>query len=175
MNIIRARSGQIENLLRSIIFSLLLGSLAACGFYLAGGADLPPQLASMQLYADDLSNSQKAMLKQRLKQAGVNLTDNQNEEAIRLRVSIKALPERRLADTAGSGKTIIRLFRQLDYSLATAAGDPIADQKTILRQTNVEQNSDDIGALEHEKQSAAVLLDQALVNQMIFQLRHLQI
>ena len=154
-----------------IIAALLAVNLSGCGFYLAGNSNLPPQLVSLQLLADDLTNSQMSLLSQRLKRAGANLEENQ-DEAVRLKVVIKALPERRLADTAGSGKTIVRLFRQLSYNLTTASGDFLMEQKTILRQIDVERDSDDIAGLEYEKQSATESLDRELVGQLIFQLKH---
>jgi outer membrane lipopolysaccharide assembly protein LptE/RlpB len=155
-----------------IIIALLVVTFSGCGFRLAGSTNLPPQLVSLQLLTDDLTNSQIALLSQRLKQAGANLKENQ-DQATRLKVGIESRPERKLVDTAGSGKTIIRLFRQLAYSLTTAEGDYLVEQKTILRQIDVERDSDDIEGLEYEKQSAAESLDRALIEQMIFQLKHL--
>jgi outer membrane lipopolysaccharide assembly protein LptE/RlpB len=154
-----------------IIIILLVVNLSGCGFYLAGSSNLPPQLVSLQLLTDDLTNSQISLLGRQLKQAGANLEKNQND-AVRLKVVIEALPERKLVDTAGSGKTIVRLFRQLNYNLTAANGDYLAEQKTILRQIDVERDSDDIAGLEYEKQSAAKSLDRELVEQLIFQLKH---
>ena len=155
-----------------IIAALLVVNFSGCGFRLAGSSNLAPQLVSLQLLSDDLTNSQVSLLSQRLKRAGANLKENQ-DEATRLEVMIKSRPERKLVDTAGSGKTIIRIFRQLVYSLTTAEGEYLAEQKTILRQIDVERDSDDIGGLEYEKQSAAESLDRELIEQLIFQLKHL--
>jgi len=159
--------------LRLIIIVLLVSNFASCGFHLAGSTSLPPQLASIQLLADELSVTQITMLKRQLKRAGADLQDSSVGDAVRLRVTIKVLPDRKLADTAGSGKIIIRLFRQLDYVLSNAKGDPLLDQSTILRQIDVEGGSDNITGLEYEKQSAAELLDEELIEQLIFQLKHL--
>ena len=174
MKIFRAQIGMIKYLSRSIVSVLLIVSLGACGFYLAGNSTLPPQLASIQLLSDNLDNRQKALLIQQLVRAGANLKDNQGAAVVSLGVSIKALPERNLADTAGSGKTIIRLYRQLSYSMTTISGERLEDNRTILRQQDIELDSDDLAGLEYEKQSARELLDEYLIGQLIFQLKHFQ-
>ena len=172
MKSIQAQAGSYSYNLLLIILTLLVASLSGCGFRLAGSSKLPPQMTSLQLLADELNNSQTVLLKQRLKQAGANLKDIR-DDAVRLRVVIEALPERKLVDTVGTGKSIIRLFRQLRYSLTTPEGDLLIEQKTILRQMDVERDSDDIGGLEFERQSAAESLDRQLIEQLIFQLKHL--
>jgi len=172
MKSVQAQVGRNTHSLLLIILALLVANLSGCGFHLAGSSKLPPQMTSLQLLADELNNSQTVLLNQRLKQAGATLKDNRND-AVRLRVVIKALPDRKLVDTAGSGKSIIRLFRQLSYSLTTAEGDLLVEQKTILRQMDVERDSDDIGGLEFERQSAAESLDRQLIEQLIFQLKRL--
>jgi outer membrane lipopolysaccharide assembly protein LptE/RlpB len=170
----RVQAGRKKYLRRSILVVLLLTNLGACGFYLAGDSRLPPQLASIQVLSDNLDSSQRALLNRQLIQAGANLKDSQSAGVVHLSVAIMNLPERNLADTAGSGKTIIRLFRQLSYSMTTATGEQLEGQKTIQRQLDIELDSDDLAGLEYEKQSAWVLLDQALIGQLIFQLKHYQ-
>ena len=123
---------------RSILIVFLLASLTACGFHLRGSISLPQPLISMQLIAEDLDTRQKTELERQLIRADASLEDNQAENAVRLRVSIRVLPERRLADAAGSGsKVIIRLLRELSYSLSTAMGELLIDQTTILRHHDI--------------------------------------
>ncbi len=174
MKALRVPTGRIKYFSRSILSVLLVANLAACGFYLAGSSSLPPQLASIKLLSDNLNSSQKAFLNQRLIQAGANLKDNQSAGFVNLSVTIMILPERKLTGTARSGKTIIRLFRQLGYSMTTAAGEQLGEQKTILRHLDIEFDSNDVVGLDYEKQSAGVLLDQALIVQLIIQLKHFQ-
>ncbi|MHC4222131.1 MAG: LPS-assembly lipoprotein LptE [Planctomycetota bacterium] len=175
MKCFRVQAGRNNYLARSILVILLLINLGACGFYLAGGSSLPPQLVSIQLVSDNLDSRQRALLSQQLTQAGADLKSEQAAGSVRLSVSIENLPERNLVDTARSGKAIIRLSRQLSYSMMTATGEQLEGQKTILRQMDVEFDSNDLAGLEYEKESARVLLDQALVGQLIFQLKHFQI
>ena len=153
----------------------LVASLTACGFSLRGSTYLPSPLISMQLLAEDLDNRQKIELERQLIRAGANLIDNPAGDAIRLRVAIKVLPERNLVDTAGSGKAIIRIFRELSYSLSTATGELLVDQRTILRQLDLDLDSNELAGNEYEKQSAGIFLDQELFAQLIFQLKFIQI
>jgi outer membrane lipopolysaccharide assembly protein LptE/RlpB len=169
----RAQNKSFVLLSRSITFCLLIANLSACGFHLAGSSSLPPQLASIHLIADSLDNRQKATLDQQLKRAGASIKNDQSGGAVGLKVDIKVLPDRNLVNTAGSGKTIIRLFHQLSYSLVAANGDLLVEQKTILRQMDIELDSNNLAGLEYEKQSAAILLDQELIAQLIFQLNYL--
>ena len=175
MKYFRVQTGRINYLPRSILVILLLINLGACGFYLAGSSSLPAQLVSIQLISDNLDSRQRALLSRQLIQAGADLESDWTEGSVSLSVSIESLPERNLVDTAGSGKAIIRLSRQLSYSMTTATGEQLEGQKTILRQMDVEFDSDNLAGLEYEKQSTRVLLDQALIGQLIFQLKHFQI
>ena len=75
----------------------------------------------------------------------------------------------------GRGKSVIRIFRQLSYSVSRATGELLVDQTTILRQLDIALNSNELAAVEYEKQSAGILLDQELFRQLIFQLSFIQI
>ena len=172
MILFRVQTEMIKYVSRSMLTVLFIANLTACGFYLAGNTSLPPQLASIELLSDNLDSSQKALLTGQLIQAGADLRDNQGAGVVRLSVTITDLPERKLADTAGSGKAIIRLFRQLSYSITTSSGEQVAAQKTILQQLDIELDSNDMSGLEYEKQSAGASLDQALIGQLINQLKH---
>jgi len=160
---------------RTMVIVFLAASLAACGFHLRGSTSLPLPLISMQLVAEDLDSRQRIELEQRLIQAGANLRDNQDDNTVRLTVTIRVLPERNLANTAGPGKAIIRLSRELSYSLNTATGEFLIDQRTILRQLDINFDSNELAGAEYEKQSSELLLDQELFGQMLFQLSHFEI
>jgi outer membrane lipopolysaccharide assembly protein LptE/RlpB len=160
---------------RSILIVFLLAGLTACGFHLRGSIILPLPLISMQLIAEDLDSRQKTELERQLIRAGASLKDNQTENPVRLMVSIRVLPDYKLADTAASGKIIIRLLRELSYSLSTATGELLIDQKTILRQLDLDLDSNELAGAEYEKQSSGQLLDQELFEQLIFQLSQFQI
>ena len=147
-----------------------VSNLTACGFHLAGNSSISSRLNSIQLITDDLDVHQISDLSRQLTQAGASLVDNPVGDTVRLAVTIKNLPERNLVDSAGSGKTIIRLFRQLSYNLESAAGEIMVEQSTILRQKDIELDSDDLARLDNEKQIAEALLDEELLGQLIFQL-----
>ncbi len=108
-------------------------------------------------------------------QAGASLKDVQVGVTVHLTVAIKVLPDRSVANTAGQGISIIRIFRQLSYSLRSATGELLVDQTTILRQLDITLDSNELAAVEYEKQSAGILLDQELFRQLILQLSFIQI
>ena len=157
-----------------ILAVFLVSNLTACGFHLAGNSSIPPRLNSIQLIADDLDSQQISDLSRQLTQAGASLVDNQLEDAVRLAVEIKSLPERNLVDTAGSGKTIIRLSRRLSYNLESTAGEIMVEQSTILRQKDIELDSNNLAGLDYERQIAEALPDKELLGQLIFQLLYFQ-
>jgi len=160
---------------RSIVIILLVASLTACGFHLRGSTSLPPPLISMQLLAEDLDSRQKIELERQLILAGASLVDVQVGVAVQLTVAIRVLPDRSVVNAAGQGTSIIRIFRQLNYSLSAATGELLVDQTTILRQLDISLDSNELAGIEYEKQSAGILLDRELFGQLILQLSYLQI
>ncbi len=108
-------------------------------------------------------------------QAGASLKDVQVGDAVHLTVAIKVLPDRSVVTTARQGISIIRIFRQLSYSLSTATGELLVDQTTILRQLDITLDSNELAAVEYEKQRAGILLDQELFRQLILQLSFIKI
>ena len=160
---------------RPILIVFLLASLTACGFHLRGSTSLPPPLISMQLLAEDLDSRQKTELERQLIRAGAILKDVQVGVAVHLTVAIKVLPDRSVVNAAGQGKTIIRIFRQLSYSVSAATGEQLMDQTTIMRQLDISFDSNELAAMEYEKQSAGILLDRELIGELILQLSHFQI
>ena len=153
----------------------LVASLTACGFHLRDSIRLPLPLITILLLAEDLDSRQIIELERQLIRAGASLKDVQVGDAVHLTVAIRVLPDRSVVNTAGQGKSIIRIFRQLSYSLSTATGELLVDQTTILRQLDIALDSNELAAAEYEKQSAGVLLDQEMFRQLILQLSFIQI
>jgi len=153
----------------------LVASLTACGFHLRESTRLPLPLLTILLLTEDLDSRQKIELERQLIQAGASLKDVQVGDAVHLTVAIRVLPDRSVVNTAGQGKSVIRIFRQLSYSLSTATGELLVDQTTILRQLDIALDSNELAAVEYEKQSAGILLDQELFRQLILQLSSIQI
>lgn len=158
-------------LLRLGLLSLIL-SLSACGFHLRGISDLPQQLSNIQLLAEDIDSNDRALLTQALQRAGVSLVDADNSAA-RLRVSFKTLPERSLADSAGSGTRIARLARELTYSVIGASGNRLVDNVTLTSTQDLEINENNLLAVEAEKQVLLDNITESLLNRMLRQLQRL--
>lgn len=78
--------------------------LVACGFRLAGTADLPESLASIRLITNDFSKRQRDALGARLVQAGAVVTSQEDTDAVLLSVTFKVISDRRLVASASNGK-----------------------------------------------------------------------
>ncbi|NNE63543.1 MAG: hypothetical protein HKN34_05625 [Gammaproteobacteria bacterium] len=158
-------------LLRLGILSLLL-SLSACGFQLRGLSDFPQQLSNIHLLVENLDSGERALVTQALQRAGVSLVGAESS-AVRLRVSFKTLAERSLADSAGSGSRIVRLARELNYSVIEANGNRLVDNDILTSTQDLEVNENNLLAVEGEKQVVLANITDNLVNQMLRQLQRL--
>ncbi len=163
---------------RSSLFVGLLVFLSACGFHLRGQSSLPPELESMQLIAENLSPTQRALLRQKLQKAGASLqaTDllaTDGPEQVRLKISFSSLKSRQLVNAAGSGKTIVRLSRQLIYSLARVSGKLPVDKGTLEQRRDIELDEDNLLDSDERIRRAEESIDRALINRLIFSLKWL--
>ena len=151
---------------------ILLFSLSACGFHLRGYSKLPDILSPIRIVAPDLDSAQKDRLSRRLIQAGARLAQEDAINPVRLTVSIEAMPERSIADSAGSGTTILRIARQLRYSLRMP--DDVATEPGVLvRSLDFEQDNKNLLAAQSEKKAALLSLERDLFDQLIFRLKRL--
>ena len=144
-------------------------ALSACGFRLAGTADLPPQLARIQLLAGDLDRRQRAALRERLVNAGAEVDDEPFDGAARLAVSLEAPPDRRVV-ASSSRKTVKRVTRQLKYSLRDADGTVLVAPKILTQQGDVTVDDDNLLSSSGEKQSVVDELERSLFDQLLRQL-----
>ncbi len=158
---------------RLLILLGLLVCLQACGFQLRGLTSVPDHISNLQLLADNLTTDQQQNLIKQLQQAGVTLHHDGNNGILRLRVSITTLPERNLLDSAGSGQSIVRLARQLSYSLVKASGEHLVDNKSLLSKRDLELDENNLLGSEGERQSTLESLDNALINSLMVQLGRL--
>lgn len=152
---------------------LLTLSLAACGFRLAGTYDLPPELAQIHLVTEDFSRSQRELLRNRLQNAGAEVRDQAWPGAVRLRVKISVIPDRRVVTGASTGKTVDRLTRRLDYSLTGADGQALAETRSISQQKDFVRNDDTLLSSDLERRDVVRDLEQALFNRLLQQLRRI--
>ena len=151
----------------------MLMVLQACGFQLRGLGLLPEHLSNLRLLDDNLSTNQQRTLVQQLQRAGVTLQYDAEENPVTLKVSIDSLPERNIADSSGSGQSIVRLTRQLVFSVTDAAGDRLMDNKVIEQEIDLELDDANLLSTEGEKRHALDNLDKALFNSLMIQLRRL--
>ena len=159
-----------QQLSASIIVMLLVGMLSACGFHLRGVANLPPELQSIQIQADSLSVSQVTQLRQNLEQAGASVTEAGSSDSVQLNVAIKSLPDRNLADSVGANAVVVRVSRELVYSLTSNQGERLVSQRSIRRQQDLTLDNNNPIGIEYEKGRAMEALDRELIIQLILRL-----
>lgn len=160
--------------LRSLSLGLvLLMGLPACGFQLRGYSTLPDHLKNLQLVADKLSTAQQSELKSQLERAGATLRYDDENRPVVLVVELETLPERKLVGSAGSNQTILRLARQLNYSLTDAGGNKLIENKRLVQKKDLELDDSNLLGSEGEKQHTLDNLDRVLFNSLMIQLRRL--
>jgi LPS-assembly lipoprotein len=148
----------------------LLLSQSSCGYRLAGTAELPPELQSLQLLTSGLSEAQRRSLERSLGAAGAQLVDDTDAEAARLNVSLGAPRDQRLVTSGSSGAIVVRISRSLSFDLKAADGTVIAPAQTLRQQRDVSLDDDNLLSSERERDNAVLELEQALYQQLIRQL-----
>ena len=156
----------------SLLCALML-LLSACGFRLAGTAQLPPSMQTIQLQTTDFGNNQQVRLVRRLEQAGASVSDVATDDAAVLAVRLRKLPERSLASSASSGKTVRRLTRELDYQVMSATGEILVENTTLKQSEEFTLNEDSLHASNREREEVIVDIELALFNQLVYQLQRL--
>jgi outer membrane lipopolysaccharide assembly protein LptE/RlpB len=159
--------------LRQLMVIVVSIGLVACGFRLAGTADLSEELSTIHLVTRNLSKQQQDEIRGRLTRAGATVVDQTTADAVLLTVSFKVLPDRRLASGGSSGKIVDRVSRSLNFSLKSPEGEVIAPAKTLLQQRNIELDENNLLASDREKENVIKDLEQALFKQLINQLQRI--
>ena len=153
---------------------LLLGmAISACGFKLAGTAALPQSLSRIYLVTSNFDDRQIDALRGRLVRAGASISEQPETDAVRLSVSLTALPDRRLVTSASTGKTVERLTRKLAFGVYGSDGTELAPTKTLSQQRDIQLDDDNLLSSSQEKISVVRDLEQALFNQLILQLKRI--
>jgi len=160
---------------RQLAIMLLSLSLFGCGFKLAGDtAILAESLGSIYLVTNNLSDRQAAGLRNTLEGAGAEIADQPGDGRVSLSVSIITVPDRILVVSANSGRTVVRIVRQLGFNLKSASGQVLVEPRTLIQQRDIELNSDTLLSSKAEKTRVAEDLEKALFNLMIHQLKRIQ-
>ena len=159
--------------LRHLMVIVISIGLVACGFRLAGTAELPEELSTIHLVTRNLSKQQQDEIRGRLTRAGATVVDQATADAVLLAVSFKVLPDRRLASGGSSGKIVDRVSRSLNFSLKSPDGEVIAPAKTLLQQKNMELDENNLLASNREKENVIKELEENLFKQLINQLQRI--
>ena len=159
-----------KSLAVGLIALALLLSQSACGYRLAGTAELPPDLQSLQLLTSGFSEAQRRSLSRSLTSAGAKLVEDPDAEATRLNVSLAAPQDQRLVTSGSSGAIVMRISRGLTFDLKAADGTVIAPVQTLRQQRDVSLDDDNLLSSEQERDNAVLQLEQQLYQQLIRQL-----
>jgi LPS-assembly lipoprotein len=159
--------------IRFVIVLVATIGLAACGFRLAGTVNLPPELSSIHLLTSGFDARQQDALRQQLTRAGAELKNEDDPDAVKLVVSFKVLPDRRLVSSASDNKTVDRLSRSLDFSLRAADGEMLVPTRTLVQRNDIVLDDDNLLASTREKAQVLEDLQQALFEQLIRQLKRI--
>ena len=165
-----ALSSRYHSLRICLLVLLVNFSLSACGFKLAGTAELPPQLATIYLVTSDFSDLQQNRLRRSLKNAGAQLVEQMEPQVVQLNVSLKVMPDRELATSASSGGTVKRISRSLSFNVKAADGKTLLEPQTLHQQKDAFLDDDNLLSSDREKESVTRDLEQALFDQLIRQL-----
>jgi LPS-assembly lipoprotein len=163
-------SSRYHSLRFCLLVLLVSFSLSACGFRLAGTAELPPQLKSIYLVTSDFSDSQRKLLRRNLSDAGARLVEQLESPAVQLNVSLKVIPDRELATSASTGAIVKRISRSLSFNVKAADGKFLLEAQTLHQQKDVSLDDDNLLSSDREKESVTRDLEQALFDQLIRQL-----
>ena len=161
---------------RSLRYFLVCGvvlALAACGFRLAGTAQLAPSLESIHLDAGEMTDSQRTRLVKRLEQAGARIIPAPDAGAPRLAVRLKTIPDRTMVNSASTGKTVRRLARALDYRVIAASGEVLVENTTLTQQQDITLDEDNLLASNQERDDLIRDLELGLYNQLVRRLQRL--
>ncbi len=161
------------DLLRRLLLSLALLTLAACGFRLAGTGNLSPELSRIQLVTQDFSRAQQNSLRERLQQAGVEVLAAAEDGAPRLVVTLREFPDRKVVTGGSSGKKVERITRGLDFRLIGADGSARGEPGSIIQQEDIAQDDDNLLSSGQERRNVIEDLEQALFSQLLRQLQRL--
>ena len=154
-----------------IVLSIVL---TACGFKLAGTADLPGELSTIQLQTSKLNDQQLDEVTGRLTQAGATVVDQATEDSVLLLIAFKTFPDRKLVSGGSGGRNVVRVKRELRFSLKASDGTLIAPVKTLRQQKDIELDDDSLLASNQEKANVTRDLEQALFKQLINQLQRIK-
>jgi LPS-assembly lipoprotein len=155
-----------------VLLLLVSFCLSACGYKLAGTAELPPQLASIYLVTSDFSDAQRRSLQRSLSNAGALLVEQLDSQSVQLNVSLKTLPDRDLAvgASASTGARVKRISRSLSFNVKAADGEVLLAAQTLSQQKDASLDDDNLLSSDREKERVIRDLEQALFDQLIRQL-----
>jgi len=165
-----AHNSRNHSLRNCLLILLVCLSLSACGFRLAGSAELPLQLTSIYLVTSEFSNFQRTRLERSLNNAGARLVEQLDSQSVQLNVRLIVEPDRDLAASASTGAIVRRISRGLIFHVKAADGKFLLQSQTLRQQKDASLDDDNLLSSDREKETVTRNLEQALFDQLIRQL-----
>jgi outer membrane lipopolysaccharide assembly protein LptE/RlpB len=150
---------------------LLLAALCGCGFRLAGTTPLPQELNRIYLVTSDFDRRQQEELLGRLRRAGADVSLEPAAERVKLSVRLRAVADQRVVTSAGSGESVERVTRNLDFSLRGSDDRLLVESRTLSQQSDVRFDEDNLLSSSEEKDIVVENLEKSLYDQLIRQLQ----
>lgn len=160
-----------RSLSRGLLWLSIAAALGACGFRLAGTTPLPAELSRIYLATSEFDPHQQEVLRSRLQRAGADVGLQPATDRVKLSVRLSAVPDQRLIASAGSGQTVTRIVRQLDYSLRGADGRLLAPERRLTQQSDLRFDDDNLLSSSQERDAVVEELEKSLYEQLIRQLQ----
>lgn len=158
--------------LKTIVLSVIVLMLSACGFHLRGNSQIPDRFNPLYLEVGELNQSQIMLIKKSLKAASAQLVDSP-DQATRLFITMGSVERQKIVSSSVSGVELVRLELSLQYRIKNVDDIWIVDNKKITHNTELELDSSNV--LSHDPLIAKSTQDlqQSLVRTLIYQLNHL--
>ena len=159
---------------RALLLTALGLGLGGCGFRLAEGVSLPPELESLRLVTTGFDRRQRDDLIGYLRRAGSRVEQGTAADAYELRLRLRTHPDRRVVSGASTGSSVVRLERSLVFSLRDPAGAVRVADTELVQQTEFRIDDDNLLASDQDRQNALDDLEQQLFEQLLRRLTRIQ-
>ncbi len=149
-----------------LLLALGLG-LTGCGFRLAGRSEFSATLGVIRLDTEGFSRNERSTLVARLERAGSQVVDIARDDALRLRVRLFRVDDRRLVTGGRNGLNVVRLERGLTFSLRDANAEFLVGDTTLVQQKDFQIDDDNLLASTEDRENALSNLQIDLFDQLI--------
>ncbi len=157
----------MKRLVLTSFVSLLLLTLAGCGFHLRSAADLSSNIKVLRIDGISSERGIGLTLKRALMANGVVVVDKLNNEASILKVVDHEFDRRVLSVGSSAKVSEYELYAKLVFTVLDKDGNILADQQAVQAQRDYQFNEDEVLGRESEEQYLREQLDQQLIQSVM--------